>query len=176
LIKLSYDIKIYRNQIKDIINPTDTVVEIGSHVGGTTKEIIKYLNNGKIICLDKSPESEDKLNELKKEFRNLTFIKGDVRRHDILKEVYKITDKCDLLLIDMGGGYHPDTVFKVFYIWSSTLKPKNTLIRNRGLIEFINSTKTDETYISSKGFLESYENEGIPPQIKEFSLWTSKLK
>lgn len=83
---------------------------------------------------------------------------------------------CDVLSIDLGGGYHPDTVFKVFYIWSSTLKPRVTLIRNKGLIDFVNSVEFDEKIESEDGFLESYENQGIPPQIKEFNLWTNSLK
>ena len=77
----------------------------------------------------------------------------------------------------MGGGYHPDTVFKVFYIWSSTFKPTHTIIRNRGLLEFLNSSDSSgENYISEKGYLESYHDSGIPPQIKEFDLWMPSPK
>lgn len=175
MIKLSYDIEIYRKQLKEIIKANDTVVEIGCHVGGTSKIIIDNLNHGRLIAIDKSPESYDKISDLKKDFNNIEFIKGDVRLHDVLEEVYLKIKKCNLLLIDMGGGYHPDTVFKVFYIWSATLKPENTLIRNRGLIEFINSSNSDEDFKTKKGYLESYKGEGIPPQIKEFNLWTHKL-
>ena len=83
----------------------------------------------------------------------------------------------DVLAIDLGGGYHPDTVFKVFYIWSSTFKPKHTVIRNRGILEFVKSSKTSgEEYSSSEGFLETYHDSGIPPLIKEFDLWTPSLK
>ena len=102
---------------------------------------------------------------------------GDVRLHETLEEVAKSIDRCDVLSIDLGGGYHPDTVFKVFYIWSSTFKPTHTVIRNRGLLEFFNSADgSGEEYISQKGYLESYHDAGIPPQIKEFDLWTSSLK
>lgn len=176
MIELTYDINNYRNKLKEIIKKNDTVVEIGCHVGGTSKVILDSLNDGKLIAIDKSPESLSKMNEIKRNYKNLEFLKGDVRLHETLTEVFKKLEKCDLLLIDMGGGYHPDTVFKVFYIWSATLKPEKTLIRNRGIVEFFNSSKTNETYKSNKGYLESYKDEGIPPQIKEFNLWTSKLK
>ena len=117
------------------------------------------------------------MDKLRKEYSNLCFIHGDVRLHDVLSLVFKKTQSCDVLSVDLGGGYHPDTVFKVFYIWSSTFKPKSTIIRNRGLLEFLNSTsKSDESFYSSEGYLESYKNEGIPPQIKEFELWTNSLK
>lgn len=175
MIKISYDINNYRNDLKEIISKDDNVIELGCHIGGTSKIILENLEEGKLIALDKSPESFPKFEELKKDFNNVEFIKGDVRLHDTLLKVYEKIQECDLLLIDLGGGYHPDTTFKVFYIWSATLKPKNTLIRNRGLVEFINSSKTNEEFKSSEGFLESYRNEGIPPQIKEFNLWTDKL-
>ena len=54
-----------------------------------------------------------------------------------------------MLCVDLGGGYHPDTVFKVFFIWSSVLKPRVSLIRNRGLIDFI-KTRTSKENIKSK--------------------------
>ena len=170
MIKLSYDIEKYRQDILGLVNDDDTVIELGCHVGGTTKLLPDTCN---IIALDNSPEAVDKMKELD----YVHFIRNDVRLHDVLSEVYQITQSCDLLLIDLGGGYHPDTVFKVFYIWSSTFKPKNTVIRNRGLLEFFNSAEgSGEEYSSQYGFLESYHDSGIPAQIKEFSLWTPSLE
>lgn len=123
--------------------------------------------------MDNSPEATEEINKLS----HVMFINGDVRRHEILLEVFKTVQSCDLLLIDLGGGYHPDTVFKVFYIWSSTFKPKHTIIRNRGLVEFFNSAKTSEKeYHTENGHLDSYHDSGIPPLIKEFDLWTQSLK
>ena len=125
-----------------------------------------------MIAVDNSPESVEEMSKL-----DVEFIKGDVRLHDVLGEVFSKIQKCDVLAIDLGGGYHPDTVFKVFYIWSSTFKPKHTAIRNRGLLEFFNSAEgSGEDYVSNEGYLESYHDSGIPPQIKEFDLWTPALK
>jgi len=170
MIKLSYNIKNYRKDILDLIKPGDNVIELGCHVGGTTKILPEGCN---IVAVDNSPEASDKMDKI----NNVKFINGDVRLHETLALVFGIIQKCDILAIDLGGGYHPDTVFKVFYIWSSTFKPKHTIIRNRGLLEFVNSSKcSGENYISNDGFLDSYNDSGIPPQIKEFDLWTPSLK
>ena len=175
MIKLSYDVKNYRNQILDLTQNGDTIIELGCHVGNTTRILLDNFKDSQIIALDNSPEAISKMNELAND--NLEFINADVRLHETLLEVFKKIQKCDILSIDLGGGYHPDTVFKVFYIWSSTFKPKHTIIRNRGILEFFNSSfASDEDYVSSEGYLDSYHDSGIPPQIKEFELWTPSLK
>lgn len=169
MIKLSYDVKKYRQDILGLVNPDDTVIELGCHVGGTTKMIPETCS---IIAIDNSPEAPGKMEKLP----HVNFINEDVRLHDTLSKVFQIVQSCDVLAIDLGGGYHPDTVFKVFYIWSSTFKPTHTIIRNRGLLEFFNSAKSSgEDFTSQYGYLESYHDSGIPPQIKEFDLWTSSL-
>ena len=170
MIKLSYDVENYRKDILELAKSSDTIIELGCHVGNTTRLLPKSSN---IIAIDNSPESTEEMKKLP----HLNFIKGYVRLHDVLAEVFSITQSCDVLAIDLGGGYHPDTVFKVFYIWSSTFKPKHTVIRNRGILEFFNSAKSSEKeYVSNEGFLDSYHDSGIPPLIKEFDLWTPSLK
>ena len=170
MIKLCYDVEKYRRDILDLVKPTDTIIELGCHVGGTTRLLPETCN---ITAIDNSPEAVEKMAEL----GHVNFINADVRLHDTLSDVFQSIQSCDMLLIDLGGGYHPDTVFKVFYIWSSTFKPAHTVIRNRGLLEFFNSAKgSGEEYISQNGYLESYHDSGIPPQIKEFDLWTDSLK
>lgn len=175
MIKLSYDVKNYRNQILDLTQNGDTIIELGCHVGNTTRILLDNFKDSQIIALDNSPEAISKMNELAND--NLEFINADVRLHETLFEVFKKIQKCDILSIDLGGGYHPDTVFKVFYIWSSTFKPKHTFIRNRGILEFFNSSvSSGEDYMSCEGYLDSYHDSGIPPQIKEFELWTPSIK
>ncbi|MDR0900472.1 MAG: class I SAM-dependent methyltransferase [Methanobrevibacter sp.] len=175
MIKISYDRKIYRNQLLEFLKDKDTVVELGCHIGKTTEIIANINNNGKIIALDNSPEAVDKMDKLASKFSNIEFISADVRLHDTLEKVIKKISTCDILSVDLGGGYHPDTVFKVYYIWASTLKPKITLIRNKGLIDFVKSSQTEESIKSNEGWLESCGDAGIPPQIKEFELWSSSL-
>ncbi|WP_407453983.1 SAM-dependent methyltransferase [Methanobrevibacter sp.] len=169
MIKLGYDVEIYRRDLLELVNSGDTIIELGCHIGGTTRLFPKDCN---VIAVDNSPEAVEEMEKL-----DVKFISGDVRLHEILAEVFKITQSCDVLAIDLGGGYHPDTVFKVFYIWSSTFKPKHTVIRNRGILEFFNSAKgSSEKIASDEGYLETYHDSGIPPLIKEFDLWTPKLK
>ena len=170
MIKVNYDIKKYRESLLSVVSENSTIIELGCHVGGTTKLFPETSN---IIAVDNSPEATAKMNKLK----HVKFINGDVRLQNIIASVFEIVQKCDVLAIDLGGGYHPDTVFKVFYIWSSTFKPTHTIIRNRGILEFLNSSISDEEdYISNEGFLDSYHDSGIPPQIKEFEIWMSSPK
>lgn len=169
MIKLSYDVKIYRQDLIELVEEGDTVIELGCHTGGTTKLLCEHCN---VIALDNSPEAADEMEKL-----DVKFISDDVRLHEVIAEVFKIVQSCDVLAIDLGGGYHPDTVFKVFYIWSSTFKPKHAVIRNRGILEFFNSARGScEEIITDEGYLETYHDSGIPPLIKEFDLWTPKLK
>ncbi|MBE6504191.1 MAG: SAM-dependent methyltransferase [Methanobrevibacter sp.] len=170
MIKLCYDVNDYRRQISEVLSDGDTVIELGCHTGNTSKVILE--NDVSLIAIDNSPEAKKEMDKL-----DLIFINADVRLHDTLSEVFNLIQGCDVLAIDLGGGYHPDTVFKVFYIWSSTFKPKHTVIRNRGLVEFYNSvSEVSGDYKSLDGFLDSYKDSGIPPQIKEFDLWTPMPK
>lgn len=176
MIKLNYKMKLYQESLKNMIKPTDTVIELGCHIGKSSRIIADLLTEGHLIAIDNSPEAVEKMENLENEYSNIKFISGDVRRHNIIEEVYKCANRCDFLSVDLGGGYHPDTVFKVYYIWSSTFKPRDTIIRNKGLIDFVNTSKLEEEFISENGYLDSYGDEGIPPQIKEFALWTDSIK
>lgn len=175
MIKLSYDMKVYRQHLREVLEKTDNVVELGSHVGKSSELILYRLTTGTLISIDNSPEAIGPMEKLSRYNDNFKFISGDVRLHETLEEVTKSIDRCDVLSIDLGGGYHPDTVFKVYYIWASTLKPRDVLIRNQGLIDFVNSAQYDEEFESGEGWLETCGDQGIPPQIKEFSLWTDRI-
>ena len=176
MIRVVYNIKTYREALKEIIKSQDIVVELGSHVGNTTKILAELANKGKIFALDNSPESSKSMAKIEKQYNNVEFLKADVRLHETLENIMEKIQSCDVLSVDLGGGYHPDTTFKVFFIWSSTLKPRDTIIRNRGLLDFINSTVKTEEIKSNYGFLESSAKNGVPPRLKELSLWSSKLK
>ena len=168
--------KVYRQHLREVLEKTDNVVELGSHVGKSSEIILYKLTTGRLISIDNSPEAIEPMEKLSRYNDNFTFISADVRLHETLEQVAKMIGRCDVLSIDLGGGYHPDTVFKVFYIWSSTLKPRDVLIRNQGLIDFVNSVDFDEEFVSSEGWLESCGDQGIPPQVKEFSLWSDKIE
>ncbi len=179
MIKIAYDIKVYRQVLRDIIKEDDVVVELGCHVGNSTRIISQLAPKGRIIALDKSPESPEKFKKIiEEEKTTIEFLNSDVRLHETLEEVAKKVNKlggCDVLSVDLGGGYHPDTTFKVFFIWSSTLKPRETIIRNRGLLDFLHSASSSEIIKSKKGWLESCGDDGIPTRLKELKLWSHKL-
>ncbi|MGZ7117759.1 MAG: class I SAM-dependent methyltransferase [Methanobacterium sp.] len=175
MIRVVYDIKVYREALRNIIKAQDVIVELGSHVGNSTKIMAELASEGKIIALDNSPEATINMAKIEREYKNVEFIKADVRLHETLEDIMKKIKRCDVLSVDLGGGYHPDTTFKVFFIWSSTLKPDITIIRNRGLLDFVNSSKKEEKMESQHGYLESSARDGIPPRLKELKLWSSKL-
>jgi len=179
MISVVYDIKVYRQVLKDIIKEDDVVVELGCHVGNSTRIIAQMAPKGRIIALDKSPESPEKFEKIiAEEETPIEFLNCDVRLHETLEEVARKVDEmggCDVLSVDLGGGYHPDTTFKVFFIWSSTLKPRETIIRNRGLLDFLHSANSSETIRSTDGWLESCRNDGVPPRLKELKLWSPKI-
>ena len=95
MIKLSYDVKKYRRDLLELVEADDIIIELGCHVGGTTKLISPGC---KVIAVDNSPEAIDEM----KNIENVNFIPGDVRLHEIIAEVYKITQSCDVLAIDLG--------------------------------------------------------------------------
>lgn len=175
MIEVVYNIKIYRKALEKIIKTDDTIVELGCHVGNSTKIMANLANKGKIIAMDNSPESVESMSKICDNYKNVDFFKVDVRLHETLENIIKKIDHCDVLSIDLGGGYHPDTTFKVFFIWSSSLKPRDTIIRNRGLLDFIHSAHSVEKIESSYGWLESSARDGTPPRLKELKLWSSKL-
>jgi hypothetical protein len=178
MIKIAYNIKIYREALRDTIKKDDVVVELGCHTGNSSK-IISKLTIGKVIALDKSEEATEHMKIVTAAHSNIEFMKADVRLHETLETVARkleIVGGCDVLALDLGGGHYPDTTFKVFFIWSSTLRPRDTIIRNRGLLDFIHSSSSKETIKSQEGWLESSGEDGVPPRLKELQLWSSKLK
>ncbi|BDZ71321.1 hypothetical protein GCM10025861_18380 [Methanobacterium petrolearium] len=58
MIKIVYDIKVYREVLKNIIKEDDVVVELGCHTGNSTRIIARKAPHGKIIALDKGSQSE----------------------------------------------------------------------------------------------------------------------
>ena len=170
MIRIVYDINIYREVLREVLEPSHTVVELGCHVGNSTRIISDLVPEGRVVAVDNSPEAVEVMESLSRERDNVEFISGDVRLHETLEKVCTMIDSCDVLSVDLGGGYHPDTTFKVYFIWSSTLKPGVSIIRNRGLLDFVCSSITEESFTSRYGWLESSGDAGIPLRLREFKL------
>ena len=175
MIHISYDRRKYQEDMIDNIKLLDNVVEIGCHIGTSTRIISRLNQDGTVYAFDNSPESVEAMNNLGIEYSNIQFFNADVRNEEVLYDFARKCEKIDVLCVDLGGGYHPDTVFKVFFIWSSILKPRVSLIRNRGLIDFINSSTSSENIQSDEGFLESSAQNIVPENLKELKLWSDKL-
>lgn len=175
MIHISYDRRKYQEDMINNIKLLDNVVEIGCHIGTSTRIISRLNQDGTVYAFDNSPESVEAMNNLGIEYSNIRFFKADVRNEEVLYDFARKCEKIDVLCVDLGGGYHPDTVFKVFFIWSSVLKPRVSLIRNRGLIDFINSSTSSENIQSDEGFLESSAKNIVPENLKELKLWSDKL-
>lgn len=175
MIHISYDRRKYQEDMINNIRTFDNVVEIGCHIGTSTKIISRLNQDGIVYAFDNSPESIEAMNNLGIEYANIHFFNADVRNEEILYDFARKCEKIDVLCVDLGGGYHPDTVFKVFFIWSSVLKPRVSLIRNKGLIDFINSSTTTENIKSDEGFLDSSAKNIVPKDLKELKIWSKKL-
>jgi hypothetical protein len=176
MISILYDVKKYRKAIENMVTEGMVVIEIGPHTGESTSHYVKKAS--RTVAIDVSEQSRKAFNKLSESNPNLIFIKGDARRFETVKEALKHTRKCDVLAVDLGGGRFPDTVFKVWAVWSGVFKPKNSIIRNRGLAEFIQRAKVEDESLkkdfSDNGWMSEW-GRSVPSKLKdqlgEFSLW-----
>ncbi len=176
MIYIAYKKERYREILGNIVKKGDIVIEIGPHLGEATKRYIK--KTMLTITIDKSEQSKDSFKELLEIYRNLRFVYGDVRSFKTIEMVMDITDKCDIFAVDMGGGRYPDTVFKVWATWSGVFKPKTSLIRNRGLAEFIQRVRIEDKSLlmefDDDGWLSEYGRSTpykLKKQLDEFRYW-----
>jgi len=176
MIHISYDRRQYQKDMIDNIACFDNVVELGCHVGISTKIISKLCQDGSVYAFDNSPESVEAMNNLGIEYSNIEFKHADVRDKNLIYDFAKEHPDIDVLCIDLGGGYHPDTVFKVFFLWSSILKPRVSLLRNRGLIDFINSSNSNEKYSSECGYLSTCADNITPNGYKKIQKDIKRIK
>src|SRR3989338_4787023 len=176
MISIVYNAEKYRELLRKHVQKGDTVIEIGPHSGKSTLSYVS--KSGLTIAIDIATQSKIAFKNILKENKNLIFIRGDARSFDTVKKVMEITKNCDLLAVDIGGGRYPDTVFKVWSVWSGIFKPKNSIVRNRGLGEFIKRAILKDEYFNVKfqdsGWLSEWGRE-IPStlrkQLEEFKFW-----
>ncbi len=184
MIRIAYKKERYRELLGEMVNEGDTVIEVGPHLGESTRRYVKKAE--KAVVVDKSVQAREAMNGLQEEYRNLVFVEGDVRSFETVEAVMEETRDCDLLAVDIGGGRYPDTVFKVWATLSGIFEPVKSLIRNRGLAEFIQRAEVaDESVIRDfpvNGWLSEY-GRGMPYKLKkqldEFGFWvdvTGKLE
>jgi hypothetical protein len=176
VITVVYDVKAYRSLLSKTVREGDVVVEIGPHVGRSTDA---YVGRARLaVLVDKGKDCAGALEEYAGARGNVEFVCGDARGFDTLSLVLKHAPSCDLLAVDLGGGRFPDTVFKVWGTWSGVLKPRDSVIRCRGLAEFLGRAKVADDTLPTKfrdaGWLAEY-GRGLPSrmreQLAEFGHW-----
>jgi hypothetical protein len=181
MISIAYEVERYRELLASSVTDGCTVIEIGPHLGLSTKAYIDKA--GLVVLVDIGPQSEAAAKKMRLAHPELEFIRGDARSFDTVKKVREITKKCDVLAVDMGGGRFPDTVFKVWAVWSGVFRPKHSIIRNRGLSEFVQKARIEDPSV-----IRDFPNDGwmsewgrtIPSKLKvqleEFSFWIDLKK
>jgi hypothetical protein len=184
MISIVYGHKRYHEMLAEVIGPDDLVLEIGPHIGGSTKVIAE--NAKQVIAVDKAKQSADAL----KDNPDISFVRGDVRFFETIDEVCRLLKtldprrrNVDVLAMDMGGGRFPDTVFKVWAVWSGVFKPRDSIIRNRGLGEFLRRARIDDPVLE-KDFVQNgwltQSGRKSPKQLKEgldeLQLWLKNNK
>ncbi|WP_457614058.1 class I SAM-dependent methyltransferase [Methanopyrus sp.] len=179
MIALVKSVKEYRRLLREVVEEDDVVVELGCHRGAATRAIIAG-SPRRVVAVDYGKDAEKAMRELERNRPELTFIRGDAREYDTLERVLEELDglRCDVLAVDLGGGMFPDTAFKVYYVWSVTLRPRDSVVRNAGLCEFLKLAELrEDVHLSNenRGYLGELSPPGIPGKIRErfeeFKLW-----
>jgi hypothetical protein len=176
MISIVYRVGEYRNLLNRWVRKGDVVIELGPHIG---KGTIPYLERTKMtVAVDKSLQSERFFEGIGGRYPHLRFVRGDARSFNTVERVLEVTDRCDLIAVDLGGGRFPDTVFKVWATWSGIFEPRNSIIRNRGLAEFVQRAEIlddsirrkfeDDGWLSEWGRAMPYK---LRKQLDEFNFW-----
>ncbi|MBD3388790.1 MAG: SAM-dependent methyltransferase [Candidatus Altiarchaeales archaeon] len=176
MIAVTYNVERYRSLLADTVRAGDVVLEIGPHRCKSTEEYVAKA--GKAILVDKGHDCSSKLEEYADERENVTFVFGDVRGFDAVKLVLHHISECDVMAVDLGGGRFPDTVFKVWATWSGIFKPRDSIIRCRGLAEFLKRAEIRDESLPGKfrdsGWLEDYGRKtpyNLKKQLDEIGHW-----
>ncbi|WP_088335031.1 SAM-dependent methyltransferase [Methanopyrus sp. KOL6] len=179
MIALVKSVEEYRRLLGEVVEEGDIVVELGCHRGASTRVILTG-SPRRVVVVDYGEDAEEAMRELERNHPELTFVKGDAREYDTLERVLEELGgpECDVLAVDLGGGMFPDTAFKVYYVWSVTLRPRDAVVRNAGLCEFLKLAELqEEVHLNdeSRGYLGELSPPGIPGKIRErfeeFKLW-----
>lgn len=176
MICIVYDVKRYRQKLEDTVRCGDTVVEIGPHKAKSTDAYISKASLA--VLVDKGRDCEKYLSKYCDVRKNAIFVSGDARTFDVMAKAAAISKGCDVLAVDMGGGRFADTVFKVWSTWAAILKPRDSVIRCRGLGEFIYRARVDDKSIrgdyKDSGWLSEYGRatpQNVSMQLDEFKNW-----
>jgi hypothetical protein len=181
MISVVYDVGRYRQLLSETVRDGDVVVELGPHRGASTRS---YLSRARtVVAVDKAEQARSFFHSLSKKHGNVFFVHGDARGFEAVKKALKHAKSCDVLAVDLGGGRHADTVFKVWATWSGVLKPRDSVIRCRALGEFLQRARVadesivgrflDSGWLSTWGRATPYK---LRKQLEEFKYWIDITK
>lgn len=181
MISVVYKSKLYRDLLDKKVKEGDVVIEIGPHIGSATKRYCA--RSGLTVALDIGPQSEAAFRKIGEKNRNVLFYRDDARSFEAVKRVLEKTQKCDVLAVDMGGGRFADTVFKVWAVWSGVFQPRDSIIRNRSLAEFIQKARVEDPDVMQDfpddGWLSTW-GRSVPTRLKdqlgEFKFWVDPAR
>jgi hypothetical protein len=151
-----------------MVKDGDVVIELGPHTGVSTS---MYAGRAKlVVAVDIGKESGKPFKKISAEYPQVHYINADARSFDTIKKAMKLAKKCDVLAVDLGGGRYPDTTFKVWGAWSGVFKPRDSVIRNRGIAEFMQRARImDESIIrefKDSGWLAEW-GRATPSKLRE---------
>ena len=129
----------YRKAVVNHIKATDTVLEIGCHVGVTTALISKYSKNS--FGID---SSEFSIEEANKRFltdgkiKNLQFFCVDaVDKRAVVKFLHQSKSKVNVIFIDVSGNRDPGFVLGLLEAYDRIFQPRLFVIKNFKLQNFV---------------------------------------
>ena len=168
MIEIAYEVGVYRRLLEEHVREGDVVIELGPHTGVGTRS---YAKKAKLaVAVDIGTESEGPFKRITGDYPQVHYIQADARSFDTIKEVMKLAGKCDVLAVDLGGGRYPDTTFKVWGAWSGVFQPRDSIIRNRGIAEFLQRAKIkDESIVKEfkdAGWLAEW-GRATPSKLRE---------
>ncbi|NSW54525.1 MAG: methyltransferase domain-containing protein [Armatimonadetes bacterium] len=122
----------YRQLARELPEPGDTVIEIGSAEGHTTHCLARRA--GRVIAVEKSAACLDIARERCARHGNITWVHADAFD---LGDVQSHTGRADLVFIDIGGSSWAWLALKLAGMYRQMFQPRVMVIRNVGLNDFV---------------------------------------
>mmetsp|Transcript_5955 Transcript_5955/g.10818 ORF Transcript_5955/g.10818 Transcript_5955/m.10818 type:complete len:252 (-) Transcript_5955:24-779(-) len=120
----------YRAAVLSLVTSADVVLEIGSHVGGTTKVIASVA--GRVVGVDQQPELVAEARQTHPEIQFENFDAFDSSRLIALVKALE-PQKFTKVFIDISGSRDLATVFKLMDLVDKTVCPEAMVVKSQAL-------------------------------------------
>jgi len=124
----------YRAAAQCLVRPDDWVLEVGCHVGGTTKVLASCTQ--KLIGIDQQP---DLVAQARQKLPNIRFeILDAFEASKVLALVKDIApERFKKVFIDISGSRDIATVVRLMDIFENTLRPEHIVVKSQALKRFL---------------------------------------